>query len=133
MKIISASVRNSRPAPADWMTGAAWLDEIAGSDDAPGNARVARVTFSPGARTHWHTHPCGQILHVLSGAGRAQKFGEAVREILPGDTVFIAPGEKHWHGAGPSRLMVHLAVQEADSAGQTTHWLEPVSDADYAA
>jgi quercetin dioxygenase-like cupin family protein len=131
MKIISASVRTSRPAPSDWMTGAAWLDEIAGADDAPAAARMACVTFSPGARTHWHTHPRGQILHVVRGVGRVQKLGEPVREILPGDTVFIPPGEKHWHGASSNRLMAHFAVQEAGPDGQTTNWLEPVSDADY--
>ena len=107
------------------------MDEVAGPDDAPGAARMTRVTFSPGARTHWHTHPRGQILHVITGAGRVQKLGEPVREILPGDTVFIAAGEKHWHGASPTRLMAHFAVQEADDSGQTTVWLEPVSDADY--
>ena len=133
MKIVSASVRASLPAPADWMTGAAWRDEIAGAKDAPGAAHMVCVTFSPGARTHWHTHPRGQILHVVRGVGRVQKSGEPTREILPGDTVFIAPGEKHWHGASPTRLMAHFAVQEADTDGQTTHWLEPVSDADYTA
>ncbi len=133
MKIISASVRASRPAPVDWMTGAAWMDEVAGPDDASGSARMVRVTFSPGARTHWHTHPRGQILHVIAGVGRVQKKGEPVREILPGDTVFIAAGERHWHGASPTRLMAHFAVQEADDSGQTTSWLEPVSNADYGA
>ena len=115
------------------MTGSAWLDEIAGADDAPGAARMARVTFSPGARTHWHSHPHGQILHVASGAGCVQKWGEQVRAIVAGDTVLIAPGEKHWHGASPTNLMSHFAVQEAGPDGQTTHWLEPVSEAEYAA
>ena len=133
MKIISASQRATKPGPSNWMTGSAWLDEIAGPDDAPGAARMACVTFTPGARTRWHTHPRGQILHVVRGVGRVQKQGEPAREILPGDTIFIAAGEKHWHGASPTRLMAHFAVQEADASGQTTHWLEPVSDADYGA
>ena len=131
MKIVSASARASLPAPADWMTGAAWRDKIAGPEDAPGAAHMVCVTFSPGARTHWHSHPRGQILHVIRGVGRVQKFGEPAREIQAGDTVCIAPGEKHWHGATSSRLMAHFAVQEAGPDGQTTHWLEPVSDADY--
>jgi quercetin dioxygenase-like cupin family protein len=133
MKIISAAARKTRPGPASWMTGAAWLDEIAGADDAPGAARVTRVTFSPGARTHWHTHPRGQVLHVLAGTGRVQKIGEPVHMIAPGDTVFIPAGEKHWHGASGDTLMTHLAVQEADTGGQTTTWLEPVTDAEYSA
>lgn len=133
MKIVSASSRITKPGPADWMSGSAWLDEIAGPNDAPGDARMVCVTFTPGARTHWHTHPCGQILHVLRGVGRVQKAGEAMREICPGDTVFIAPGEVHWHGASPTQMMTHFAVQEAGDDGQTTTWLEPVSDADYGA
>ncbi len=112
------------------MTGAAWIDEIAGPR-SPGAARVVRVTFSPGARTHWHTHPRGQILHVLAGAGLVQKRGEPVLDITPGDTVLIAPGEEHWHGARADQLMTHLAVQETGDDGQTTLWLEPVSAADY--
>lgn len=131
MKIIPASVPTTRPGPATWMTGTAWLDEIAGPDDAPGAARMARVTFSPGARTHWHRHPHGQILHVSAGVGRVQKWGEPAREIVAGDTVLIAPGEKHWHGAAPDHLMSHFAVQEAGADGQTTLWMEPVTDADY--
>ena len=115
------------------MTGSAWLDEIAGPDDAPGAARMVRVTFSPGARTHWHSHPHGQILHVLHGIGRAQKWGEPISEIKPGDTILVAPGEKHWHGASATTLMVHFAVQDAGPDGQTTTWMEAVSDADYAA
>src|SRR5262249_45116946 len=133
MKIVPASLRACRQGPADWMTGMVWLDEIAGAEDAPGAARMACVTFSPGARTHWHTRPRGQILHVVRGVGRVQKMAEPVREISPGETVFIAAGEKHWHGASATRLMTHFAVQEAGPDGQTTAWLEPVSDADYSA
>ena len=133
MKIIPASVPTTRLGPATWMTGTAWLDEIAGPDDAPGAARMARVTFSPGARTHWHRHPHGQILHVSAGVGRVQKWGEPAREIVAGDTVLIAPGEKHWHGAAPDHLMSHFAVQEAGADGQTTLWMEPVTDAEYGA
>ena len=114
------------------MTGTVWLDEIAGADDAPGAARMACVTFSPGARTHWHTHPHGQILHVLRGAGRVQREGEPVQEILPGDTVFIAPGEKHWHGAAPTTAVTHIAIQEKLD-GKAVEWMEKVSDEQYQA
>jgi quercetin dioxygenase-like cupin family protein len=133
MKIIPASARTTRPGPATWMTGAVWLDEIAGPDHAPGATRVTRVTFSPGARTHWHTHPQGQILHVMAGTGRVQKSGEPIRVIGPGDTVLIAAGERHWHGATPDHLMSHLSVQEAGPDGQTTTWLEAVTDEEYTA
>lgn len=130
MKIIPLADHPCHPGTADWFTGQTWRDEIAGSD-APGNARVLRVTFAPGARTHWHTHPVGQVLHVLVGVGRVQLEGGPVQEIHPGETVLIAAGEKHWHGASPTRLMSHLAVQEIGPDGSTTHWLEPVTDAQY--
>jgi quercetin dioxygenase-like cupin family protein len=90
------------------------------------------VTFEPGARTAWHTHPLGQTLHVLSGAGRVQAWGGPIREITPGDTVWIQPGEKHWHGAGPTTAMVHIALQEALD-GTHVAWLEKVSDEQYGA
>jgi quercetin dioxygenase-like cupin family protein len=89
------------------------------------------VSFEPGARTAWHTHPLGQTLHVLSGVGRVQLWGEPVREIRAGDSVFIAPGEKHWHGASPDVGMAHLAIQEALN-GSHADWLEHVSDEQYA-
>ena len=90
------------------------------------------VTFEPGARTAWHSHPRGQVLHILSGVGRVQKAGEGVVEVLPGDVIWFAPGERHWHGAAPNRKMVHPAVQRTDSAGQTAVWQEHVTDSDYA-
>jgi quercetin dioxygenase-like cupin family protein len=126
-----ADSRPTRAANPDYFTGAVWQDPVI---EAPEPARVVaiRVTFAPGARTHWHTHPLGQTLHVLSGAGRFQTWGEAVRVIRPGDTIWIPPGEKHWHGAAPDCAMVHLAMQEKLD-GATVDWLEPVSDADYAA
>jgi quercetin dioxygenase-like cupin family protein len=91
---------------------------------------AARVSFEPGARTAWHTHPLGQTLYVVSGVGRVQKEGEPVREIRAGDTVWIPPGEKHWHGAAPDHGMTHVAMQEAVD-GSAVEWLEQVSDADY--
>jgi quercetin dioxygenase-like cupin family protein len=99
---------------------------------APAPARVvaAHVTFEPGARTAWHTHPLGQTLIVTSGCGRAQHWGGAVEEIRPGDVVWFAPGEKHWHGAGPTTAMMHLAIQEKID-GKTVDWLEKVSEEQY--
>jgi quercetin dioxygenase-like cupin family protein len=130
MNIVRASATPSKRGPADYFTGEVWLDEItppaSGSD-----VRTLRVTFTPGARTAWHTHPHGQLLRILSGVGRVQKAGEPVVEVHPGDVVWFAPGERHWHGAAPNRIMCHLAVQRADDSGATTTWQEHVTDADY--
>jgi len=119
----------SRLMPADWFTGTVWQDPIIEAP-APARIRAARVTFAPGARTHWHTHPLGQTLHVVAGCGLAQSWGGPVRDIRPGDTVWFAPGEKHWHGAGPNSAMVHIAMQEALD-GCVVAWLEPVTDEQY--
>jgi quercetin dioxygenase-like cupin family protein len=119
----------SRLMPADWFTGTVWQDPIIEAP-APARIRAARVTFAPGARTHWHTHPLGQTLHVVAGCGLAQSWGGPVRDIRPGDTVWFAPGEKHWHGAGPNSAMVHIAMQEALD-GSVVAWLEPVTDEQY--
>lgn len=110
-------------------TGTVYQDPII---EAPAPARhwTAIVTFTPGARTHWHAHPLGQTLRVLSGIGRIQLAGAPVREIRPGDTVWIAPGEKHWHGAAPEHMMSHLAIQETED-GSYIETFEPVSDAEY--
>jgi quercetin dioxygenase-like cupin family protein len=89
------------------------------------------VSFTPGARTAWHTHPVGQTLYCLSGAGRVQREGEPVQELHPGDTVVIPPDVRHWHGAAPDRLFAHLAMSEITETGAGTEWLEKVSDADY--
>jgi quercetin dioxygenase-like cupin family protein len=121
----------SRLMPAKWFTGTVWQDPIIEAPE-PARIRATRVTFAPGARTHWHTHPLGQTLHVVAGRGRVQLWDGPIREIGPGDTVWIAPGEKHWHGAGPDTAMVHIAMQEALD-GTAVVWLEPVTDAQYAA
>jgi len=126
MNITRAGTPVSKRGPADWFTGTVWLDEI-----AAGGVRIVRVSFEPGARTAWHTHPLGQTLHILAGVGRVQKAGGEVVEVLPGDTVWFEPGERHWHGAAPSRFMVHLAVQQADASGNAVTWLEHVADGDY--
>jgi len=129
MEIIAAGARPSHPAPEKWFTGRVWQDPVIEAPE-PARLRALRVTFAPGARTAWHTHPLGQTLHVLSGAGLVGLRGEAPRPIRPGDTVWIAPGEEHWHGAAPDTMMCHLAMQEA-LEGQVAHWLEQVAEADY--
>ncbi len=132
MKILRSNERSSRKGPAAWFTGNVWIDEIA-IGAAPSHLRINRVSFEPGARTAWHTHPVGQTLHVLTGTGLVQHEGRLIQEIHPGDTVVIAPNERHWHGAAPANTMVHLAVQEADAQGADVVWLEPVTDEEYTA
>ncbi len=130
MKIQSSNDRSSRKGPPEWFTGSVWIDEIAVAGK-PSRLRAFRVSFAPGARTAWHTHPVGQVLHVLTGTGLAQVEGGPVRAIHPGDTVSFAPSERHWHGAGPGTTMVHLALQEADDQGIDVVWLDPVTDQEY--
>src|SRR6266702_7355591 len=121
----------SRRTPAESFTGTVWQDPIIEAP-APARIRGAWVRFEPKARTAWHTHPLGQTLHVVFGVGRVQAEGGPVREIRSGDTVWIPPGEKHWHGAGPSTGMVHIAFQEALD-GVHVAWLEQVSEEQYSA
>jgi quercetin dioxygenase-like cupin family protein len=115
--------------PAEYFTGTVRIERLL---DAPEPARVAgaSVTFEPGARTAWHTHPLGQHLIVTAGCGWAQRWGGPVEEIRPGDVVWFAPGEKHWHGATPTTAMTHLAIQEKLD-GKAVDWLEHVSDEQY--
>jgi quercetin dioxygenase-like cupin family protein len=112
--------------PADWFTGTVRIDPL-GQAAAPARVVAASVTFEPGARTAWHTHPLGQTLIVTAGCGRAQREGGPIEEIRPGDVVWIAPGEKHWHGAGPSTAMTHIAIQE-QLEGKAVEWLEKVDE-----
>jgi quercetin dioxygenase-like cupin family protein len=116
--------------PAEWFTGTVRIDPLH-TAEAPARVGAASVTFEPGARTAWHTHPLGQTLHVLYGVGRVQAKGGPIREIRAGDTVWIPPGEKHWHGAGPNTRMVHIAMQEALD-GKHVEWMEYVTDEEYA-
>ena len=120
----------ARRAPDEYFTGVVWIEAIVEAP-APATLQAARVTFEPGARTAWHTHPLGQTLHVVSGTGRIQASGGPVREIRAGDSVWIPPGEKHWHGAGPDTGMCHIAMQERQE-GAAAAWMEKVSDEDYA-
>ena len=129
MEIRRAGSRPSGRGPAEWFTGAVRIDPLFEAPD-PGRVRGASVTFEPGARTAWHTHPLGQTLYVVAGCGRAQSWGGPVREIRAGDTVWIPPGEKHWHGAAPTTSVTHLAMQERRD-GLAVEWLEHVSDAQY--
>lgn len=129
MKITPNGSLPTRRAPADWFTGTVWQDPIIEAE-APARLRAVTVRFEPGARTAWHTHPLGQTLHVTSGAGLVQVWGEAIREIKAGDTIWIPAGEKHWHGAGPTTFMTHIAMQEALD-GVAVEWMEKVSDTQY--
>ncbi len=129
MEIQRAGSHASARPPADYFSGTVRLDPLF---QAPEPARVsaANVTFEPGARTAWHTHPLGQTLIVTSGVGRVRRWGGPIEEVRPGDVVWFPPGEKHWHGAAPKTAMTHIAVQEA-LEGKTVEWLEKTSDQQY--
>ncbi|MEZ4562894.1 MAG: cupin domain-containing protein [Thermomicrobiales bacterium] len=127
---ITRSSLQTRKGSADWFTGDVYVDTVA-APTAPARAAAALVHFTPGARTAWHTHPLGQTIYVTEGVGRCQREGGPIEEIRPGDRVFFAPGEHHWHGAAPDRFMTHIAIQEADDTGSTVAWGRPVTDAEY--
>jgi quercetin dioxygenase-like cupin family protein len=129
MEIKRADSQNSTKGPADWFTGAVRIDPLF---EAPGPARVrgASVTFEAGARTAWHTHPLGQTLIVTAGLGWAQCEGGPIEEIRPGDIIWFAPDEKHWHGATLTTAMTHIAIQEAFD-GKVVEWMEKLSEEEY--
>jgi quercetin dioxygenase-like cupin family protein len=129
---ITPSSLDTTPGPADWFTGAVFIDTIA-APVAPARAAAALVHFTPGARTAWHTHPFGQTIFVTEGVGRCQCEGGPIQEIRPGDRVYFEPGENHWHGAAPNRFMAHIAIQEADEAGSPVTWGRHVTDEEYGA
>jgi quercetin dioxygenase-like cupin family protein len=131
MEILRAGTRASAKGPAAWFTGTVRIDPLFNPFDAE-RVQGAQVTFEPGARTAWHTHPLGQTLIVVSGLGRAQRDGGPVEEIRPGDIVWFAPGERHWHGAAPDVAMTHIALQEVKD-GKVVDWLEHVTDEQYGA
>jgi quercetin dioxygenase-like cupin family protein len=129
MNIQRAGSQPSSKGPADWFTGTVRIDPLFTAPD-PALVAGAHVTFEPGARTAWHTHPLGQTLIVTSGLGRAQREGGTVEEIRPGDVVWFAPNEKHWHGASPNTAMTHIAIQEKLN-GKVVDWMEHVTDEQY--
>ncbi len=129
MEIKRSGSQPSGKGPAEYFTGAVRIDPLHTATD-PARVAIAHVTFEPGARTAWHTHPLGQTLIVTAGLGWAQREGGAVEPIRPGDVIWFAPGEKHWHGATATTGMSHIAVQERQD-GVAVTWLEPVSDGDY--
>ena len=131
MQITRSSIDTAK-GPADWFTGDVYIDSVAA---APPPSRVTAnlVHFMPGARTHWHRHPLSQTVFVTEGVGLCQRRGGPVEVIRPGDRVLFEADEEHWHGAAPNRLMVHLAINEADDQHDVVHWLQPVTDNEYAA
>jgi quercetin dioxygenase-like cupin family protein len=126
MDIISLGSQPSGKGPSDWFTGSVRIDPLFAANEARRGA-AATVTFEPGARTAWHTHPLGQTLVVVSGLGRVQREGGPIQEIRPGDVVWFEPGEKHWHGAGPTTAMSHIAIQE-HLDGKVVDWMEHVTE-----
>ena len=129
MEIKRAGSQSSGEGPADWFTGTVRIDLLFEVPE-PARVRGASVTFEPEARTAWHTHPLGQTLIVTSGLGWAQRWGSPIEEIHPGDVVWFAPDEKHWHGATPTTVMTHIAIQEALD-GKVVDWMEHVTDEQY--
>lgn len=131
MNINELSTSKNTLGSGEWFRGTVWMEQL-GIVPTPSPTKVIRVTFAPGARTAWHTHPLGQVLHIVDGIARIGREGEPVRELHPGDSVQFEPGERHWHGAGPNRLMSHIAVQAIDQeVGTETQWQEQVDDAAY--
>lgn len=130
MKIVAAKSLVSKRMPHEWVSGTAWNDELMKEATGEGAIRFVRVTFEPSARTHWHTHPRGQILHIVTGTCRLQFWGEPIVELATGDTVSIPADTKHWHGATATGTMTHLAIQQSDGEKDIA-WLEPVSDEQY--
>ena len=130
MEIKRNGSQPSSKGPKDWFTGTVRIDPLFETSE-PARVRGASVTFEPGARTAWHTHPLGQTLIVTTGCGRAQREGGKIEEIRPGDVVWFPPNEKHWHGASPTTAMSHIAIQEA-LEGKVVDWMEKVSDEQYA-
>jgi quercetin dioxygenase-like cupin family protein len=129
MEIVRNGLQPSVKGPEDWFTGAVRIDPLFSKKETT-KAAAAMVTFEPGARTAWHTHPAGQTLIIVSGLGWVQREGGKTEEIFPGDVVWFAPNEKHWHGASPNKAMSHIAIQE-EVNGQVVTWMEKVADEQY--
>jgi quercetin dioxygenase-like cupin family protein len=129
MQITRNGVETS-PGPDEWFTGSVYIDAVAVPSGAA-QLSANNVHFTPGARTAWHTHPNGQTIYVVAGVGRAQRRGEPIIVIHPGDRVFFEPGEEHWHGASPTHFMTHLALHQVDSEGTSATWGDHVTDEEY--
>jgi quercetin dioxygenase-like cupin family protein len=129
MEIKRSGSQPSRKGPADWFTGTVRIDPLF-QPNAPARAIGISVTFEPGARTLWHSHPLGQMLIVTAGCGLAQRWGGPIERILPGDVIYIPPGEKHWHGASANTAMTHIAIYE-ELEGKSAEWMEKVNDEEY--
>ena len=127
---ITRSTLDTGAGPADWFTGSVYIDAVAAPTQSS-QVGAAAVHFTPGARTAWHTHPRGQTIWVTEGVGLCQREGGPVEVIRPGDRVFFEPGENHWHGAAPTRLMTHIAIQQADGDGNVVAWGAHVTDEQY--
>ena len=130
MEIKRNGTQASIKGPADWFTGTVRIDPLFLKAEEPARTTGGSVTFEPGARTAWHTHPLGQTLIVTAGCGRVQREGGPIEEINPGDVVWFPPNEKHWHGASPNTAMTHIAIQET-LEGKNVDWMEHVSDEQY--
>jgi quercetin dioxygenase-like cupin family protein len=131
-RVVRANEGTTKIASSEMFVGHVLHDQVF-IPEAPSRLRVSRVTFTPGGRTNWHSHAVGQVLYVISGNGRYQLDGGPVEEICAGDTVIVPANSRHWHGAAPDQIMCHLALSETDDTGAAAAWLEPVSEADYAA
>ena len=131
MQVTKNSIQTARGSN-EWFTGAVYIDAVA-SPTGVSRLSASSVHFTPGARTHWHTHPNGQTIYVTEGVGLAQHRGGPIEVIRPGDRVFFEPGEDHWHGAAPNRFMTHLAMLEVDEEGNPATWGDHVTDEEYAA
>jgi len=129
MEIKRNGTQPSVPGPAEWFTGNVRIDPLFSAEE-PSRTGGASVTFEPGARTAWHTHPLGQTLIVTAGCGRVRRWNSPIEEIRSGDVVHFAPGEKHWHGAAPTTSVTHIAIQESLN-GKEVDWMEHVSDEQY--
>jgi quercetin dioxygenase-like cupin family protein len=129
MEIKRVGSQASNKGPAEWFTGTVRIDPLFQASD-PARVGGASVTFEPGARTAWHTHPLGQTLIVTAGYGLVQREGGPIEQIHPGDVIWFPPGEKHWHGASPTTAMTHIAIQEALN-GKAVDWLEKVTEDQY--
>ena len=129
---ITRNITDTALGPSDWFTGSVYIDAVA-SPAGASRVSASSVHFTPGARTAWHTHPNGQTIYVLEGVGLCQKRGGPIEVIRPGDRVFFEPGEEHWHGAGPTRFMLHLAIVQVDEEGNAASWGDHVTDEEYTA